>query len=364
MIPVSRVVISEESKALVNEVLESGHIAAGPMVDRLEAAFATIAGVQHAVAVSSGTAALVAAMHAAGIGPGDEVITSPFTFVATLNSIIASGARVRFVDVDEDLNINADLLSDALTEATRAVVPVHLYGQPADMSAICEVAAGGGLTIIEDAAQAVGATFRSQPVGSFGVGCFSLYATKNVTTGEGGMVTTNDADIAERVRLFRNQGMRERYRYEAVGFNYRLTDLQAAVGIPQLATIADSNARRVANATRMSEAFAHIQGLVIPRSLEDRSHVFHQYTIRVQPDAPVSREELIDGLARMGVQATVYYPGLVFDHAPFVGHPQVVASRAPSARAAAEQVVSLPVHPSLSESEVDQVIAAVTEVFR
>ena len=364
MIPISQVDLPPETETLVREVLASGQLASGPMVARLEDAFAQIAGTEHAMAVSSGTAALVAALDAAEIGPGDEVITTPFTFVATMNAIVATGATVRFVDVDEDLNLDAQLLDAAVTPNTKAIVPVHLYGQPADMETICQTSRNHDLQIIEDAAQAIGATYRSRPVGSFGVGCFSLYATKNVTTGEGGVVTTNDSKIADRVRLYRNQGMRARYQYESVGFNHRLTDLQAAVGLPQLDRLRQSNAQRQANAKRLTEGLADLPGVVLPGTHHDRSHVFHQYTIQITSAAPVGRDEAVNRLAERGVQAAVYYPGLVFNHAPFRDSPQVIRSEVPRAKTAATQVISLPVRPGLTDSEVEQIIDAMKDVVR
>lgn len=211
MIPITAVKLDPATEDLVLDVVRSGMLAQGEYVAQLEEAFAAVHGVSHAIAVNNGTTALVVALEALGLGPGDEVITTPFTFVATLNAILEAGATARFVDIGSDFNIDPALLADAITPATKAIMPVHLYGYMADMDPIVEVAQANDLAIVEDAAQAVAADYKGARAGSIGVGCFSLYATKNVSTGEGGMVTTNDDDLADRIRLLRNQGMRARY---------------------------------------------------------------------------------------------------------------------------------------------------------
>ncbi len=210
-IPISKVVITEDEEALVLEVLRSGQIARGPRVEELEQLFSDATETTAAVAVSSGTAALFLSLEALELQPGDEVITSPLTFVATLNAILAAGATARFADIGDDFNIGAQAVEELVNDRTRAIVPIHLYGCPADMDGLSAVASRHGLGIIEDAAQAVGASIGSRPIGGWGLGCFSLYASKNVTTAEGGIVTTNDEHLADRLRLLRNQGMRTRY---------------------------------------------------------------------------------------------------------------------------------------------------------
>jgi perosamine synthetase len=282
-IPISEVSVDDPAtQALVLEVLRSGHLAQGPMVARLEEGFARLVGVDHAIAVTSGTTALVLAVDACGIEPGDEVVTSAFTFAATLNAILEAGAVARFADVSlEDFCVDPASVEAAVTERTRALLPVHLYGQCADMDALTAIADRTGAAMIEDAAQSHGARFAGRAAGSFGVGCFSLYATKNMTTGEGGIVTTADAGLAERMRILRNQGMRARYEYVVPGHNYRLTDLQAAVGIPQLEALEASTARRRENAARITAGLDDVPGVALPRELPKRDHVWHQYTVRV-----------------------------------------------------------------------------------
>lgn len=364
MIPVSTVQLGEEEERRVLEVLRSGHLAQGPVVAELEAQFATLAGTDHAIAVTSGTTALVAAIEVCDLQPGDEVLTSPFTFAATLNAILEAGATARFADIDlADFCISADSVDAAMSERTKVLMPVHLYGLAADMTALEPIAARSGARLVEDAAQAHGATVGDRLAGSFGLGCFSLYATKNVTTGEGGVITTSDDALAERLRILRNQGMRARYEYVVAGHNYRMTDLQAAVGIPQLAKLAAWTEIRRQNAARLTEGLRDVAGLALPSEPHGRGHVWHQYTVRVLPDAALTRQELVAALAEAGVGAGIYYPKVVFDHECYLTHPQVVTAEVPNARAAAEQVVSLPVHPHLSDGDVSRVIEAVAEAM-
>ena len=365
MIPISTVRLGEEAERLAVEVIRSGMIAQGPMVQRLETAFADLVGVRHAVAVNNGTTALVAAIQALDLEPGDEVVTSPFTFVASLNAILEAGATARFADITEDdFCVDPAALDAAVTGRTRALMPVHLYGQCADMTRIAPLAAGKGLHLVEDAAQAHGATVDGRGAGSYGLGCFSLYGTKNITTGEGGVITTDDDALADTLRVMRNQGMRQRYVYEMAGHNYRLTDLQAALAIPQLAEYPDTLARRRRNAGRLTAGLADVTGLRIPVEQPGRDHVWHQYTVLVTDGSPVDRDELASKLTERGIGNGVYYPRVVFDYDCYRDHPRVVAAEVPVARSVAARCLSLPVHQHLSDSDVDQVISAVREVMK
>jgi perosamine synthetase len=363
VIPVSAVRIGEEEERLVVEVLRSGHLTQGKVVEQLESAFADLCSCAHAVAVSSGTAALVAALRTLGVGPGQEVVTSPFTFVATVNAIIAVGATVRFADIGADFNIDVAAVRAAITSSCRAVLPVHLYGQAADMPGISQIAHESGLAVVEDAAQAHGATVGGKPVGSFGVGCFSLYATKNVFAGEGGMITTDDDELAGRLRILRNQGMREHYDYVMVGENLRLTDVHAAIALPQLHTLAERTESRRRHAARLQEGLRDVPGLIVPVEEPGRRHVWHQFTVRVTGDAPVTRAELIARLTAAGVGTAVHYPRAIIDHDVYRGHPLVAGSDVPNARLAAEQVLSLPVHPWLSTGDLDHIVESVREAL-
>jgi perosamine synthetase len=366
MIPINAIDV-RDAESLVIDVLRSGVLAQGPMVARFEEAFARIAGTAHAVAVNSGTTALVAALQALDLGPGDEVVTSPFTFVATLNAILEAGATVRFADLSrQDFALDPDAAAEAVGPRTRVLLPVHLYGQTADLGKLSPLAEEHGLHLVEDAAQAVGASFQGRPAGSSGVGCFSLYATKNVTTAEGGVITCDDDEFAQRLRLLRNQGMRKRYEYEMPGHNYRMSELHAAIGIPQLAQLDERLARRRRNAKLLTTGLAGTPGLAVPTTLPGREHAWHQYTVLIGPHAMLSRDELAAELAERGVGTGIYYPKLVFDHDCFRGHPQVPAVSPddfPVASAVAEQVLSLPVHPALTESDVDTVVGEVREAL-
>jgi perosamine synthetase len=366
MIPIT-VVDVRDAEDLVVEVLRSGAIAQGPMVRRFEDAFAQVAGTRHAVAVNSGTTALVAALQVLDLRPGDEVITSPFTFVATLNAIIEADATVRFADVSADgFTLDPDRVTEMITPRTKVLMPVHLFGQPADMGKLVSLAAEHDLHVIEDSAQAVGATFEGRRVGSYGLGCFSLYATKNVTTAEGGVITTDDDALADRLRLLRNQGMRARYEYEVAGHNYRMTDLHAALGIPQLDKLDSSTATRAHNARRLSVGLDGTPGLSVPRVLAGREHVWHQYTVLIGPHAMLSRDELSTALTERGIGNGVYYPRVVFDHDCYRDHPLIPDASldaVPVATALTQQVLSLPVHPTLSESDVDLIVDTVRELL-
>lgn len=363
LIPVT-VVDVRDAEPYVLEVLRSGAIAQGPMVRRFEEGFAELCGVRHAVAVNSGTTALVAALQVLDLEPGDEVLTSPFTFVATLNAILEAGAVARFVDIRaEDCCLDPDALAAAVGPRTKVLMPVHLYGQTADMDPILKLAADHGLALVEDAAQAHGARHDGRAAGSFGLGCFSFYATKNITTAEGGAITTDDDALADRLRVLRNQGMRERYVYEVAGHNYRMTDLHAALAIPQLERAEEIIAARQANARALTDGLAGIRGLHLPEQLPLRRHVWHQYTVRVDEDAALTRDEFAAGLNRLGVGCGVYYPKLVTDYDCYRGDRRVVPGETPVAARVARQCLSLPVHPALTPDQLATVVGAVRELL-
>jgi perosamine synthetase len=365
VIPVSAVEFDAEVEASVLAVLRSGNLAQGPVVERLEHDFAEMIGVEHVIAVNNGTTALTAALEVLDLQTGDEVITSPFSFIATLNSILHVGATVRFADISaSDFNIDPNAIEPLLGPRTKVLLPVHLFGQAANMEAISAMAESRELHIVEDAAQAHGATFAGRSVGTWGTGCFSLYATKNLTSGEGGLISTNDPDVADRLRLLRNQGMRERYVYESTGYNYRLTDLQAAVCVPQLASYPESVAARRANAAVLTAGLEDLPWITTPSSTTGCGHVWHQYTILVDDDAPVTREALGDHLARKGVGSGVYYPRTLGDHHFARSHPRVVHDDVPVARDTARRCLSLPVHPHLTPASLETIIDAMHSVGR
>ncbi|WP_199423584.1 DegT/DnrJ/EryC1/StrS family aminotransferase [Actinotalea solisilvae] len=364
MIPISTVVLGPEVEAKVLEVLRSGMVAQGPVVAEFERRFAELTGVKHAVAVNNGTTALVAAIQVQDLQPGDEVVTSPFTFVATLNAILEAGATATFADIaTEDFNLDAAAAEAAITDRTKVLMPVHLYGQTVQADAFADLAQRRGLALIEDSAQSHGATFEGRAAGSFGIGCFSFYGTKNLTTGEGGIITTDDDDVADRLRVLRNQGMRARYQYEMAGHNYRLTDLQAALVLPQLDRYEQTVATRKQNATALIEGLADVPGLVVPRELPGRSHVWHQFTVRITPEAPVSRDEFIAKLTEAGIGNGIYYPKLVFDYDCYRDHPRVRISDVPVAAQVVTEVVSLPVHPKVSGVDVQHIVDSVRRIL-
>lgn len=353
MIPIARPQMGEEEKALVWSALESGALAQGARVHQLEEEFAAFIGVPHAVATSSGTTALHLALLAQGVGPGDEVVTVPFTFIASANSILYTGARPVFVDVEADtFNIDPDLVEAAITPRTKAIMPVSLYGQPADMPAIMAIAERHGLAVVEDACQSHGAAIGERKSGSWGVGTFSFYPTKNMTTGEGGMLTTADPGVAERARLLREHGMKVRYHHDIVGWNFRMTDIHASIGLAQLPKLPGNNARRRQIAARYD---AELRGVITPVVRPGVTHVYHQYTIRVN-----RRDEFVERLRERGVGTGIYYPIPVHRQKPFLalGYGD---ERYPVTELLTEQVVSIPVHPALTDADVTAVIAAVNE---
>ena len=252
-IPIAQPLIGEIEQRAVLEVLESGQLAQGPRTAAFEAAIAERIEVPYAIAVNSGTAALIVALQAHGIGLGDEVITTPFSFIATATSILACSAKPVFVDIDPfDFNLDPGQVEDAITAKTRAILPVHLYGHPAQLTQLAELCADYDLALIEDAAQALGATHAGRPIGSFGTGCFSFYPTKNITSGEGGMITTNDDQVAARARSIRDHGQAERYHHESFGLNWRMSDVHAAIGLAQLERLDEWQVARTSNATALS----------------------------------------------------------------------------------------------------------------
>lgn len=352
MIPVAKPIIGDDERAAVDAVLASGGLAQGPRVAQFEEGFSEWVDGATCVAVNSGTSALHLGMLAAGIGPGDEVIVPSFTFAATANSVALTGATPVFVDIDPvTFCIDPKAVEAAITPRSRAVVPVHLYGHPADMTTLMPIAREHGLTIIEDAAQAHGAQWDGKAVGSFGtVGAFSFYPTKNMTSGEGGMVTTADPEVARAVRLLRNQGMEARYQNEVVGLNNRMTDIHAAIGIVQLGKLRGWTEQRRENAQFLS---SNLRGVICPTEAPNAVHVFHQYTIRVPDD----RDGFAAALQQRGVGSGVYYPIPVHRLPSFGLHIDL-----PVTEQVASDCLSLPVHPSLSRDDLERIVEAVNEV--
>jgi perosamine synthetase len=356
-IAIAKPLIGAEEKTAVMEVLDSGQLAQGPRTEAFERSFADYVGAKHAIAVNSGTAALIVALQANGVGPGDEVITTPFSFIATATSIVACGAKPVFVDIDPfDLNLDPNQIEAAITDRTKAVMPVHLYGHPArvdELKAICDEFE---VALVEDAAQAHGAEHAGQRVGTFGTGCFSFYPTKNMTTGEGGMITTNDDDVARRCSIIRNHGQAERYLHQFFGLNWRMQDLNAAIGLVQMGRIEGWNEARIQNAVGLSRL---IDAVETPRVREGDRHVFHQYTVRV----PGDRDGLRDRLHAAGVGSAIHYP-IPIHQQPIMKELGFGEGSFPMAEAAAQHVLSLPVHPSLGADDVQYIAESVNRLAR
>ncbi|MFZ1821763.1 MAG: DegT/DnrJ/EryC1/StrS family aminotransferase [Acidimicrobiia bacterium] len=360
-IPISTYQSNAETEDLVLQVLRSGQLAQGPMVERLEELSCIMSGASHAVAVANGTMTLIASLMAHDIGPGDEVITSPFTFVATINAILFTGAKVIFVDIEESTyNLDASIIEDAITPNTKAIMPVHIFGQMCDMTKISELAVKYGLSIIEDSAQAHGASWNDKNAGSYGTGSFSFYTTKNIGCGEGGVVTTNDAEIARNIRLIRNQGMQERYKYERVGWNMRLTDLQAAVAIPQLEKLDETNKKRNNTAEQYLEVFNFNINLMVPKIKSEAYSVWHQFSLRATDTT--MRDTYVEKLNAMGIGSGVYYPRPVFDYMPYQDNPLVQISDCPVTDLICKSVFSIPIHHYLNSDDVNHIIDGVSQV--
>lgn len=363
MIPIAKPDVGQGEIKLVNEVLASGMLAQGPKTEQLEADFASYCGTKYAIAVNSGTAAIHAALYAAGVRQDDEVITVPFSFIATVNPIIMLGAKPVFVDVrEDDYLIDVDQLEFKITDKTKAIVPVHLYGQVADMDRINEIAARHNIPVIEDACQAIGAEYKGKKAGSLGTaGCFSLYATKNIMSGEGGVITTNDENLARIARQFRQHGMSGPYQYEHLGYNYRTTDLCAAIAIEQLKRVDEFNIRRRENAASISDALNGVAEVVLPTVSNSNTHVFHQYTIRITSTSTV-RDQVIDFLRARDVGAGVYYPKPLhlIPHIAEYGYKE---GDYPVAEQCAKSVLSLPIHPGVTERDLSIITQAVKDAL-
>ncbi|MFM8323002.1 MAG: DegT/DnrJ/EryC1/StrS family aminotransferase [Chloroflexota bacterium] len=356
MIPISKPYIGDAEKQAVMEVLDSGFLVQGPRTAAFEQRFAALCGAKHAIAVSSGTSALFLALLAHGVGPGDEVITSAFTFAATVNAILFAGAKPVFVDIEpHTFNLDPDLLEQAITPRTKALLPVHLYGHPCDMDCIEAICRRHGLPVVEDACQAVLAEQHGRRAGSFGTGAFSLYATKNMMTGEGGMITTSDDAIAERCRLLRNHGMTRRYYHDFLGFNFRMMDLQAAIGLAQLDRLEGFTERRSDNAEYFNRCLTTV---VTPQVKPGCRHAWHQYTIRV--DGGRDRDAALKQLNEAGIGAGVYYPVPLHRQA-YVRQAIGEVSLSVTEQMAGE-VISLPVHPQLTQDELDYIVKEVNRL--
>ncbi len=364
-IRIAKPLIGDEELEAIKRVLESGILAHGPEVEAFEKEFAEYIGVDYAVAVCNGTAALDLVLKAFNIRQGDEVITTPFTFIATANAILYQGAKPVFADIDlKTYNLDPNDVLEKISPRTRAIIVVHLYGHPADMKAFREIADDHKLILIEDAAQAHGAEFMGRKVGSFGdAAIFSFYATKNMTTGEGGIVVTNNRKIAEKIKLLRNHGQRQKYLHEELGWNFRMTSIQAAIGRVQLKKLDRFNEIRRRNAMFLTERLSRVKGIVPPYEDPRVKHVYHQYVIRIEDEFPLSRDELKKFLAEKGIETDIHYPRPIFQQPLYqkLGYPQNIC---PNAIEASRKVLSLPVHPALSIDDLEYIVQCIVEASK
>jgi perosamine synthetase len=357
-IPIARPLLTDEDKRRVLEVLDSGNLVAGRWVREFEQSFSAYLGTAHGVATSSGTTALLVGLEAAGIEPGARVVTTPFSFGATANAILHRGARPVFADIDpRTYNLDPSAVQELLarTPGVRAILPVHLYGLPCAMDALMRLAGEHDLAVLEDAAQAHGAAFHGRRAGTFGIaGAFSFYPSKNLTTGEGGMLVTQDAHLADSARMLVNGGQSSRYVYEVLGYNYRMTEVAGALGVAQLARLDERNARRRRNAAQLTAGLRDLEWLTLPVEPDGCFHVYHQYTVR----APGVRDRLSRYLESQGIDTRVYYPVPIHKSPLYrrLGYGDV---RCPEAERAAEEVLSIPVHPALEETEVARIVETI-----
>ena len=365
MIYISQPSINNKEISSVIKVLKSGEIAQGSLVSKFEKKFAHKFGARYAVAFNSGTAALHTALHVMGIGKGDEIITTPFTFIATVNAILMCDAKPVFVDIDENSFIlNSKLIENKITKKTKVILPIDLYGLPFEVNAISKIARKYGIKIVEDACQAHGAKFGKKYAGTLGdIGVFSFYATKNMTTGEGGMILTNIKKYAEKARQFRHHGQitGKSYEYLDMGFNYRMNEIAAAIGLEQLKKLDSFNKKRIKNAQFLSNELSGIAGIELPQTKNNQKHVFHQYTIRVTKKCKISRDELKLYLEKRGISSAIFYPKPLhlYHHLLKFGFKK---GDFPITEQLSKEVLSLPINPLLIKKDLKRIVNAIKQV--
>ena len=367
MIQINAPQIGEEEVKAVVKVLRSGvlttGLGAGPMVTEFEKAYADFVKAKHAVATNMGTGALHSALAAAGVRRSDEVILPSFTFVATAETVVMIGAKPVFVDIDpETYNISPTGIEKAVTKKTKTIMPVDLYGLPADVQHVREIADKHGLLIIEDAAQAHGAACKGKPAGSFAdAACWSFYASKNMTTGEGGMLTTNNDEIAEKAQLIRTHGEKKKYTSIMLGHNYHMTEIQAAIGIEQLKKLPRFVAKRRGNANRLSKRLRRLKSLQLPAEPKGYKHSWYLYTVKLKNANESRRNKIIEKLKEQGVASEAYYATPIH-LMPY--YRKFGKSRLPETEKAAKQVFSLPVHPGVTPKKIDFIAETVQHLLK
>ena len=351
----------------VLSVLRSGHLVSGPMVESFEKAVAEYLGVKNVVAVNSGTAALHLSFLALDFSKRREVITTPFSFVATANAILQSGGVPVFVDINpETFNIDPQQVERAVTSRTVAIEPVHVFGEPAELKHLREIAERHDLRLVEDAAEAIGAEYEGRKIGDTDeLACFSTYATKNLHTGEGGFIATNNDEIAAKLRVMRNQGQRSKYLHTELGYNYRMTEIAAAIGMPQLKRLDAFIRKRVENANRLTREISDLPMLTPQKAARNVKHVYYQYTVKLNEDeAGVGREELRERLLAAGVETDVHWPIPIHLQPLYRDRFGFGPGTFPHAERLARTVLSLPVHPALTEEQIEHVSQSLHEALR
>jgi perosamine synthetase len=361
MISISKVIIDEIEQKTITSVLKTGKLTQGKKVEEFESAFANYIGTKYAIAVSSGTSALYLSLLSLGIGKGDEVITTPFSFIASSNAILYTGAKPVFADIEkESFNIDPELITKKITSKTKAILPVHLYGLPCNIKKIQIIAKKYKLKIIEDSCQAHGAEYLGKKVGSIGeLGCFSFYATKNMTTIEGGMITTNSRKLYESIKLLRNHGSKKRYHHSILGFNFRMTEINAVLGIEQLKKLDRFNNARIKNANFFNNNLSDLKEIILPNTPKEYRHVFHQYTIKLRN--PKTRGSLINYLNKKGISSQIYYPIPIHKQKEYLD--LGFNDKCPITEKICKQVLSIPVHPYLSKNDLNKIADSIKSFF-
>ncbi len=362
MIPIAKPFIDDDEISNVVSVLKSGMLSQGNLVKEFEKKFSKYLNVKDSVAVSSGTAALDVALKALKIGRDDEVIVPAFTFIATANSVLFQGAKPVFSDIDNNTyNLDPEDVLEKISPKTKAVIGVHLFGHPFDVDAISDICEDHNLILIEDCAQAHGAEYNRKKVGGFGIGCFSFYPTKNMTTGEGGIITTNDNEFSKRCRILRNHGQTEKYLHVVLGYNYRMTDIQAAIGISQLKKLDFLNNRRIKNAEYYNKNI-RIEGLKKPYKDKKVKHVYHQYVLKIEEDFPISREEFMKYLKDRNISTAIHYPIPIYKQPLYrkLGFDKKYLCK--TTEDLCNKIVSIPVHPLLSKRDLEHIVNSINDL--
>lgn len=359
MIKISSPQIGREEEAAVLEVLRGGQLSQGQEVDQFEEDFKAYLGIKYAAAVNSGTSALMLGCQALGLKTGDEVITTPFSFIASSTAIIYTGATPVWVDINRDFNLDPNRIEEKITPQTKAILVVHLYGNPANMTAINKIARKHHLKVIEDAAQAHGSKIDNRFVGTMSdIACFSFYPTKNMTTVEGGMVVSNNRFLIEKVKLLRTYGSTKRYYHSLISYNFRLSNLMAAIGSAQLKKLDRFNLARNQNASYLSNQLADLKYIETPLVKTGNYSCFHQYTIRIKK--PFKRGRVANELKKRGIETAVYYPRII-PKQKALGYLEVKETF-PEAEKASREVLSLPIHPQLTKNNLDTIARAIKEI--